>query len=179
MQRFPRLSFAAVIVVWAGALSVIKALLDHGVGAEEIALAGVKGPLIVLGAPLTFALYNVLLKPLLGRYDLLALTAASSLAGTLALLPLLRPSHLANATSISAGDLALVLYLGILSTFLGYVAWNIGLKAFGPTRAVTTTYGDPGDPGDRRPDRCGDARGARDGVDRRRRAPDRRRCRCC
>ena len=39
MQRFPKLSFAAVIVVWASAFSVIKALLDHGIGAEQIALA--------------------------------------------------------------------------------------------------------------------------------------------
>ena len=28
-----------VLVVWASAFSVIKALLDHGVGAEQIALA--------------------------------------------------------------------------------------------------------------------------------------------
>jgi len=39
VQRFPKASFAAVIVVWASAFSVIKALLDHGIGAEQIALA--------------------------------------------------------------------------------------------------------------------------------------------
>ena len=33
------------------------------------------------------ALYNVILKPLLGRYDLLALTAASSLVGMIGLVP--------------------------------------------------------------------------------------------
>ena len=250
MQRFPKLSFAAVIVVWASAFSVIKALLDHGIGAEQIALAryliaapgfvfllwragglpglnrrdatrvfvagvvivagyhlslnlgeqstssgiaalivalspaltmalaiafglehfsmrvalglavafagvvvvvgigsgeefsrdGLKGPLIVVGAPLSFALYNVLLKPLFTRYDLLALTAATSLIGTAGLLPIFASS---GATSLSAGDLALILYLGIFSTLLGYVAWNIGLRAFGPTRAVTATYAIP------------------------------------
>lgn len=92
------------------------------------------------GAPISFALYNVLLKPLPGRHDLLAHTAASSLVGTLALLPLLRPSDLESAFSHSLEDLALVLYLGVLSTLLGYVAWNIGLRAFGPTRAVSATY---------------------------------------
>ena len=39
MQRFPRASFAAVIVVWASAFSVIKAVIDPGVGAEQIALS--------------------------------------------------------------------------------------------------------------------------------------------
>lgn len=253
MQRFPRTSFVAVIFVWAGAFSVIKALLDRGVGAEEIALArylvaapgfalllwragglpgirradavrlaftgvlivvgyhvslnvgerftssgvaalivalspaltlvfaalagierfttraalgltvafagvcvvitlgageelslsGAKGPLIVLGAPISFAIYNVVLKPLLGRYDLLALTAATSLVGTVALLPLLNLSDFRAATSASSDEVALVLYLGVLSTLLGYVAWNIGLRAFGATRSVSATYAIP------------------------------------
>jgi drug/metabolite transporter (DMT)-like permease len=253
VQRFPRASFAAVIVVWASAFSVIRALIDHGIGAEQIALSrylvaapgfgfllwragglpgldrrdatrvaiagvvivagyhlslnigeestasgiaalivalspaltlvlaiafglerfsvrvaaglgvafagvcvvvglgsgeelslsGVKGPLIVLGAPLSFALYNVLLKPLFARYDLLALTAATSLVGTVALLPIFAGTDLGGVTSVSGGDVALILYLGVFSTLLGYVAWNIGLRAFGPTRAVTATYAIP------------------------------------
>jgi drug/metabolite transporter (DMT)-like permease len=100
----------------------------------------VKGPLIVLGAPISFALYNVLLKPLLGRYDLLALTAASSLAGTVGLLPFLRPSDLTGAASAPWEEVVFVLYLGVLATLLGYVAWNIGLRAFGATRAVLAAY---------------------------------------
>jgi drug/metabolite transporter (DMT)-like permease len=33
-----------------------------------------------------------------------------------------------------------VLYLGIASTFLGYIGWNTGLRGLGATRAVTYTY---------------------------------------
>jgi drug/metabolite transporter (DMT)-like permease len=253
VQRFPKVSFAATIVVWASAFSVIKALIDHGVGAEQIALSrylvaapgfafllwragglpglnrrdatrlvvagvvivvgyhlslnigeestasgvaalivalspaltmalavafgierfslrvalglavafagvvvvvglgsgeelsfsGLKGPLIVLGAPLSFALYNVLLKPLFARYDLLALTATTSLVGTVALLPIFAASDVGAIGSVAARDVALILYLGIFSTLLGYIGWNIGLRAFGPTRAVTATYAIP------------------------------------
>jgi drug/metabolite transporter (DMT)-like permease len=253
VQRFPRASFAATIVVWASAFSVIKALIDHGVGAEQIALSrylvaapgfafllwragglpglnrrdatrllvagvvivagyhlslnigeestasgvaalivalspaltmalaiafgierfslrvalglavafagvvvvvglgsgeelsfsGLKGPLIVLGAPLSFALYNVLLKPLFARYDLLALTATTSLIGTVALLPIFAGSDLGGIGSVAGRDIALILYLGIFSTLLGYIGWNIGLRALGPTRAVTATYAIP------------------------------------
>jgi len=253
VQRVPRVSFVATIVVWASAFSVIKTLIDHGIGAEQIALsrylvaapgfafllrragglpglnrrdasrllvagvvivagyhlslnigeestasgvaalivalspavtmalaiafgierfslrvalglavafagvcvvvglgsgeelsfAGLKGPLIVLGAPLSFALYNVLLKPLFARYDLLALTATTSLVGTIALLPIAAGSDLGGIESVAARDVALILYLGLFSTLLGYIGWNIGLRAFGPTRAVTATYAIP------------------------------------
>jgi drug/metabolite transporter (DMT)-like permease len=107
---------------------------------QAISLDGASGPLIVLGAPLAFALYNVILKPLLGRYDLLALTAATSLAGTLGLLPFVRASTLGALAEGSAVDLALILYLGIVAALMGYILWNVGLRGLGPTRTVTYTY---------------------------------------
>ncbi len=107
---------------------------------EDLSLESAKGPLIVLGAPLSFALYNVILKPLLGRHDLLALTAATSLVGMLGLVPLVRASTVNAVVDGSATDAALVLYLGVLATFLGYIGWNVGLRGLGPTRAVAYTY---------------------------------------
>jgi drug/metabolite transporter (DMT)-like permease len=109
----------------------------------ELSLANARGPLVVLAAPVSFALYNVLLQPLLERYGLLALTAASSLLGTLGLLPLARPSTVDAVAGISAGDAVLVLYLGFLCTLLGYLAWNVGLRGLGSTGAVTYAYGIP------------------------------------
>lgn len=120
----------------------VAVVVAFGTG-EELSFSTAKGPLVVLGAPLSFALYNVLLKPLLGRYDLLALTAATSLVGSLGLLPFVRPSTLELVVDGSAGELALVLYLGVLATFLGYIAWNAGLRGLGPTRAVAYTYAIP------------------------------------
>jgi drug/metabolite transporter (DMT)-like permease len=129
---------AGLAVAFAGVAVVV--LLGAG---GELSLANAKGPLIVLAAPVSFALYNVLLQPLLHRYSLLALTAASSLVGTVGLLPLARPSTVDAVTGISAGDAALVLYLGILCTLLGYLAWNVGLRGLGSTNAVTYAYGIP------------------------------------
>jgi drug/metabolite transporter (DMT)-like permease len=109
----------------------------------DVSYASAKGPLIVLGAPLAFALYNVILKPLLGRYDLLALTATASLIGTVGLAPFVRGSTVETLTDPAAGEAALLLYLGVLATLLGYILWNVGLKGLGPTRAVTYAYGIP------------------------------------
>ena len=120
-----------------GGVAVVVAL---GTG-EELSFQSAKGPLIVIGAPLSFALYNVILKPLFARHDLLALTAATSLVGTVGLVPLFRGSTVDAATGLSAEDAALVLYLGILATLLGYIFWNVGLRGLGPTRAVAYTYG--------------------------------------
>ena len=106
----------------------------------ELSFANAKGPLIVLAAPASFALYNVLLKPLLSRYDLLALTAATSLVGTVFLLPFLNGAAVDSVIDISLGDAVLVLYLGLASTFLGYIGWNTGLRGLGATRAVTYTF---------------------------------------
>lgn len=165
--RFTTSGTAALVVALAPALTLVlatalgleRATVRRGVGLAvafagvavvvllgaggELSLANAKGPLIVLAAPVSFALYNVLLQPLLGRYSLLALTAASSLVGTLGLLPFLRPSTVDAVTGSSAGDLALVLYLGVLCTLLGYLAWNVGLRGLGSTNAVTYAYGIP------------------------------------
>jgi drug/metabolite transporter (DMT)-like permease len=122
------------------ALVGVAVVVALGTG-EELSFESAQGPLLVLVAPLAFAAYNVLLKPLLARYDLLALTAATSLVGTLGLLPFVRGSTIDAATGMSASDLTLVLYLGILATLLGYIGWNVGLRGIGPTRAVAYTYG--------------------------------------
>jgi drug/metabolite transporter (DMT)-like permease len=122
-------------------VAFVGAAIAVGLGTgNELSFASAKGPLIVLGAPLSFALYNVILKPLLGRYDLLALTAATSLVGIVGLVPLVRGSTVETVVDISAADVVLLAYLGVLATLLGYILWNVGLRGIGPTRAVTYTY---------------------------------------
>jgi len=135
LERWSLRRAAGLAVAFAGVAIVV--LLGAG---GELSFANAKGPLIVLAAPVSFALYNVLLKPLLGRYDLLALTAATSLVGTVFLLPFVRGGTIDSVAGISPADAVLVLYLGVFSTFLGYIGWNVGLRGLGPTRAVTYTY---------------------------------------
>jgi drug/metabolite transporter (DMT)-like permease len=123
------------------AVAFVGAAIAIGLGSgDELSLASAKGPLIVLGAPLSFALYNVILKPLLGRHDLLALTAATSLVGIVGLVPFVRVSTGETVVDVSLADVALLAYLGVLATLLGYLLWNVGLRGIGPTRAVTYTY---------------------------------------
>ncbi|HEX2044108.1 MAG TPA: DMT family transporter [Gaiellaceae bacterium] len=138
LERLTAARGLGLAIAFAGVAIVI--LLGAG---EDLSLENARGPLIVLGAPLSFALYNVILRPLLGRYGVLPLTAATSLAGTVALLPFVRPATVEGLARMPARDLALVVYLGVVCTFLGYVAWNVGLRGLGPTRAVAYAYGIP------------------------------------
>jgi drug/metabolite transporter (DMT)-like permease len=133
---------ATRIVGLAIAFSGVVIVVALGSG-SELSPESAKGPLIVLGAPLAFALYNVILKPLLGRHDLLALTAATSLVGTVGLAPFVRGTTVDAVGDATASEAALLLYLGVLATLLGYIFWNLGLKGLGPTRAVTYAYGIP------------------------------------
>jgi drug/metabolite transporter (DMT)-like permease len=135
LERLTRRRLVGLVVAFVG----VGVVVSLGAG-ESLSLGSAKGPLIVLGAPIAFALYNVILKPLLGRYDLLALTAATSLVGMLGLTPFVRGSTIDTLTGPTVSEAALLLYLGVLATLLGYIGWNIGLRGLGPTRAVTYTY---------------------------------------
>jgi drug/metabolite transporter (DMT)-like permease len=138
LDRASRRRIAGLGVAFAGVAIVVA--LGSG---NELSFESTRGPLIVLGAPLAFALYNVILKPLLGRHDLLALTAATSLVGTVGLTPFLRGTTVDAVADATASEAALLLYLGVLATLLGYILWNAGLKGLGPTRAVTYAYAIP------------------------------------
>ena len=135
LDRMTTRRVVGLAVAFAGVAVVVT--LGEG---ETLSIESVKGPLIVVGAPLSFALYNILLKPLLARYGLLALTAATSLVGMLGLAPFVRSSTGDLVSAVSAKDAALLLYLGVLATLLGYIAWNVGLRALGPTSAVAYAY---------------------------------------
>jgi drug/metabolite transporter (DMT)-like permease len=138
LDRISRRGIVGLAVAFAGVAIVVA--LGSG---SELSLSSAKGPLIVLGAPLAFALYNVILEPLLGRYDLLALTAATSLVGTVGLVPFVRGSTADAVVDATASAALLLLYLGVLATLLGYILWNAGLKGLGSTRAVTYAYAIP------------------------------------
>lgn len=138
LERFSRRRAAGLAVAFAGVMVVI--LLGSG---QSVSLYSVRGPLLVLVAAASFAAYNVLVKPLLGRFDAIAVSAAASLAGTLALLPFGAAGTAGRLADLSAGDILLVLYLGLVCTLAGYVLWTVGLRSLDPSRAVAYLYGVP------------------------------------
>jgi drug/metabolite transporter (DMT)-like permease len=117
------------------AFSGVVVVIALGSGAT-VSLATAKGPGVVLGAAVSFALYSVLLKPLFPRYGAIRLTAAASLLGTAVLLPFARTSTIESVAGASLRDLALIVFLGLASTLGAYLAWTTVLEAIGPARSA-------------------------------------------
>jgi drug/metabolite transporter (DMT)-like permease len=138
LERFSAWRAAGLGLAFSGVVIVIT----QGSG-QSFSLENAKGPLLVLPAPLSFALYNVIVKPLVGRIDAAAVSSAANLLGTLALLPLLRPSSLDHARALGAWDWTLVLYLGLICTLFAYNAWGLALRRLDASRAVAYLYGVP------------------------------------
>jgi drug/metabolite transporter (DMT)-like permease len=137
-ERFSRRRAVGLVVSFAGVVEVVA--LGSG---EHISFHDARGPLIVLGAPIAFAGYNVLAKPLLPRHGAVPVTAAASLAGTAALLPFMDGGTWTRLSRLHSGGIALVLYLGLAATLGGYLAWTLALRRLDASRTTAYLYGVP------------------------------------
>ena len=134
-ERFSRRRAAGLAISFAGVVVVV--LLGSG---ERVSFANAHGPLVVLAAPVAFAAYNVLVKPLLPRYGVLPVTAAASLIGTAALVPFANGAAIQRVSDLDAGGAALLLYLGLAATLAGYIGWSRGLRQLDASRTVAYLY---------------------------------------
>ncbi len=117
MQRFPQASFVGTIVVWASAFSVIKALIDHGVGAEQIALSRY----LVAAPGFAFLLWRAGGLPGLNRRDATRLLVAGVV--------IVAGYHLSlniGAESTASGVAALIVALSPALTMAFAIAFGIG-----------------------------------------------------
>lgn len=135
LERFAPHRIAGIALAFAGVVVVV--VLGSG---AHFSLQGLRGPLLVLVAPLTFAVYNVLYKPLLGRYDLPALTAAGGLVGSLLFLPFENTGAIDRFGALDAGSWIALATLGLGATMGGYVTWSIALRGLEPSRAMSYLY---------------------------------------
>jgi len=135
LERFAPPRVAGIALAFAGVVVVV--LLGSG---ADVSLHGLRGPLLVLVAPLTFAVYNILYKPLLGRYDLPALTAAGGLVGSLLFLPFENAGAVDRFGALGAGSWIALAVLGLGATLGGYVTWSIALRGLEPSRAMSYLY---------------------------------------
>ena len=115
----------------------VVALFAPGQG---LALDDLAGPLWVLVASCSWAAYTIVMKPLLTGGDGLGITAWSTLAGTACALPFARGSTLDTARDLSARQVGILLWLALAITFVGYLAWNEGVRGLDPSLASVYLY---------------------------------------
>lgn len=109
-----RLVFALFLGI-AGAIVLSLPNLDFGSSGSIV------GPLEVVLAMLSFAVFSVLSKPLVHKYSSVSVTIWAGLAGTVMLLPLLSWGFVSEVAGLSLTGWVSVLYLSLLSTVVGYL----------------------------------------------------------
>jgi drug/metabolite transporter (DMT)-like permease len=117
----------SVLVVVNGVPGVTAVVVPHWQGDLMLVLAGV-----------AFAAYSLLGRPLLARLPALPVTAWSIAWGVPALVPLAAAEWTSGAprSMTAAAPLAGVLYLGLVITGGGYLAWNWALERVPAARAA-------------------------------------------
>lgn len=99
---------------------------------------GLSAGLVVLAA-LSFALYTLVTKPLLGRYRPLEVTAYATIAGSIPFLVFAPGAGQALATA-SLSDLATVVFLAVLPGGIAYVLWSRAVSGLTPGLASRFLY---------------------------------------
>lgn len=97
------------------------------------------GAILILLSAVSASVYNVIQKPLLGKYSPFGIVCYAIWFGTILLLPFLWniPGQIARA---SLSSTLAVVYLGILPGAVAYWAWSVALSRMDASRAVTYLY---------------------------------------
>lgn len=118
--------FGVGVVITRGSFMVIRSLSFN------------PGDLLMLGAPVAWALYTIVGKKVLQTFSPLVATAYASLSGTVLLLPAaaMEGSLLSGVHSLTVYGWISVLQLALLGTVVGFVWWYEGVERLGATRAA-------------------------------------------
>ncbi len=135
LERLTPTRLGGIALAFAG--TAVVAIWAPGQGLELDHLAG---PLWVLAASLSWAVYTIVMKPALATGDSLGITAASTLAGTACTLPFVRSSTVDTIVHLTLHQVLILLWLALAVTVVGYLAWNEGVRGLDPSRASVYLY---------------------------------------
>ncbi len=120
---------------------VIVLLYGTGAGAD-FGGGQVRGVLLVLIAPLSWAFYTVLSKPLLSKYPPFHVAAYTAIAGTLSfmLIPFLTTGTVERLGDLEGRGWFAAFFAGVLAYALAYFLWYKGLEVLSPSQTAIYIY---------------------------------------
>ena len=131
-ERIGRRLILAIVLAVSGAAVLSAGDLSGG--------SSIYGPLGVVMAALSYALFAVLAKPLVHKYGALPVAIWAGLVGTAMILPLLSASFITEVSSLPASGWEALLYLSILSTVTGYSLFYTLVEKGGVSRVMIQLY---------------------------------------
>ena len=137
-ERFRARTLLGFALAFAGVAVVV--LLGRGGGAQ-LTLAGRAA--VILLAPMSWAVYTVLSKPLVERYGSLFVAGVTLGLGTLMLLPLGLRYGFAPVAALTVPQLGWLLFLALVSTAAGYAIWNDALRHRSASEVAVFVYAQP------------------------------------
>jgi drug/metabolite transporter (DMT)-like permease len=123
-----RLTTRQILGVIVSIVGVGIVMFDRGLG--RVSLVGV---LLLTITALSGAIYNVLAKRALAKYDGITVTFYAMLFGSLLLTPSLAGQRL---DALSGETLALVVFLGVFGGAVAFTLWTIALRRLSPTQVA-------------------------------------------
>jgi drug/metabolite transporter (DMT)-like permease len=109
-------------------------------GVGQIDFHYMRGVLITLVAPLSWAAYTVISRPLAAEYPPLAVTGMGAILGTLPILSTARPSLFQRLTVMPWDGWASIAFLSLLCTVGGVTVWVTALKHLEASRVGVFIY---------------------------------------
>jgi len=131
-EGFPRGLFLGCAVAFAGAIVIAVATSEDGFAAGW-------GAVLCAVAALAYAGGVIAQKPVLARVSPLQVTWLACTAGAIACLPFAGQLR-GDASTAPASTLGWVVYLGIVPTAIGFIAWGYALSRTTAGRMGSTTY---------------------------------------
>jgi drug/metabolite transporter (DMT)-like permease len=103
------------------------------------------GDFLALMAALSWAFYSLLSKGLIARYGSMFVTRKIFFYGILTILPFLwnEPVHFKPILLLEPVVLMNLLFLSLIASMLGYIAWNLATRQLGVVRVTTYIYFSP------------------------------------
>jgi len=133
-EKFPLRKSAGIALSFVGVLVVIFAQMTN----ENIAFSNVFliGCIFIILSAFCWAIYSIVGKRLLGKYDPFTVTTYAFVLGTIFFLPVVLPDITDVIQGVSFNGWMAILYLALICSVFGYVAWYYALSRIEAGRAA-------------------------------------------
>ena len=133
-EKFPLRKSAGIALSFAGVLVVIFAQMTN----ESIAFSNVFliGCIFIILSAFCWAIYSIVGKRLLDKYDPFTVTTYAFVLGTIFFLPVVLPDITDVIQGVSFNGWMAILYLALICSVFGYVAWYYALSRIEAGRAA-------------------------------------------
>jgi drug/metabolite transporter (DMT)-like permease len=128
---------------WLGifvALTGVVVLITKGVPGARLEVESLGGAAVVALAPLSWAIYTIVSKPLVSKYGPLPLVTGAMALGTLMLAPLGIPAALHDLGGLSLGDWGWLAFLAVACSTFAYAVWFYALEVLSPSEVAVWVY---------------------------------------